>query len=218
MDHVKIRAHPVRCAREAFLRKASALARSRVAPDNARHAPHGLGCDMGSCQAPAPGPRKERASSPELRRALGRPRPRHYRSARAVVCPRVQGPQTIEKRAAPNQCRSGKRGHGCAKKHEDANRVEKREMSLLRRARRTGKPPSSRTLAKRGAEVFRTFLTWTDAAKMVVGVDTRGMPVGESNLNGIVAHLRGEFGSRLGLVHGQHGRRGHSRRARLEGL
>src|SRR5215472_2245734 len=91
-------------------------------------------------------------------------------------------------------------------------------MSLLPRACLTGKAPSSRALANRGAEGFRTFLTRADAAKMVVGVDACGMPVGKSNLNGVVAYRRGGFGARLGLVHGQHGRRGHSRRERLEGF
>src|SRR2546429_8214393 len=46
---------------------------------------------------------------------------------------------------------------------------------------------------------------------MVVAVDAGGVAVGEANLNGVVAYLRGSLGARLGLEHWQCGRRLESR-------
>src|SRR5690349_23553416 len=51
---------------------------------------------------------------------------------------------------------------------------------------------------------------------MVVRVDARGVAVGKRDLNGVIPHLRGSFGTRLGLEHGQRRRRRHSLRERLE--
>ena len=53
------------------------------------------------------------------------------------------------------------------------------------------------------AEGFGAFVTGTDAAQMVVCVDAGGVTVRKRDLNGVIPYLRGGFGPRLGLEHGQ---------------
>ena len=67
-------------------------------------------------------------------------------------------------------------------------------------------------LAYGSAERSCALVTGADTAEMVVGVDAGGVAVGKRDLNGVIPYLRGGFGARLGLEHGQRGRRGHSRR------
>lgn len=77
-------------------------------------------------------------------------------------------------------------------------------------------PEGKKDLASRAAERFGALLARADAAEMVVGVYPGGVAVGKCDLNRVIPYLRCSFGARLGLEHGQRGRRGHSRR-RLEG-
>lgn|SRR6266700_202046 len=53
---------------------------------------------------------------------------------------------------------------------------------------------------------------------MVVSVDAGGVAVGKRNLNRVIPYLRGGFGARLGLEHGERRRRRHSWREGLESL
>ena len=62
-------------------------------------------------------------------------------------------------------------------------------------------------LATRGAEGFGTVSTGTDATQVIVAKDARGMAVGKSDLDGIVADRRGSLRARLRLEHRQSGRR-----------
>lgn len=77
-----------------------------IAQDGVHRARHALGSDQDNCQAPAPEPAKEPASSghhqngAEHQEGHARATPE---GCEPVVCRCVQRPQTIEKRAAPNQ-------------------------------------------------------------------------------------------------------------------
>src|SRR6266566_6411958 len=90
----------------------SCCPRPEIAEDGVHHAPRGLGCDQGGCHAPSPEPTKEPASTgnhqncAEHQEADARGTPE---GCEPVVGLCVRRPQTIEKGAAPNQCRSGKR-------------------------------------------------------------------------------------------------------------
>jgi hypothetical protein len=52
-------------------------------------------------------------------------------------------------------------------------------------------------LARRSAKGFGAFGARADVAEMVVAVDAGGVAVGEADLNGVVAHLRGSTGDAL---------------------
>ena len=51
---------------------------------------------------------------------------------------------------------------------------------------------------------------------MVISEDASGVAVSKCDLNGVIPYLRGGFGARLWLEHGQRGRGSHSRCERLE--
>jgi hypothetical protein len=61
-------------------------------------------------------------------------------------------------------------------------------------------------LAGGGAKGFGAVGAWADGAEMIVAVDTCGVPVGEADLYGIVADLRGGLCARFGFEHGKNGR------------
>ena len=58
------------------------------------------------------------------------------------------------------------------------------------------------------SKFFGTRFTRADGTQEIVAVDSRGMPIVEAELDGVVAHLGGRLRPGAGLVHWQNGRAG----------